>query len=313
VLDDRDDRGTHNEQQGGPDRARIIAHVAARQSNDQRLLLAAHALTWMMRTAPAALGLFYSVDRRMVKFSGDVVVATGANARSMDPAALLEQYRREHQRSDPLSPRALTPGSLVVVDLAEMPERGPRNRWTYLHQFLHGHGFVGQTTIVLRSAGRIVAGVDLLRSGHDPHPGIEGLKLLRAGHGLLQETYGWVQAPLAAQPELAEPALAKLSRREADVARLVVGGASNRETAIALGISESTVKSHLLHVFEKLQVRSRAQLSLVMRPQIEAERLPAPAAAEVNLDMLRRPQGITQLRSPPDHQPAHSAPHLDAS
>jgi DNA-binding CsgD family transcriptional regulator len=205
------------------------------------------------------------------------------------------------------------PGGLALVDLAEVPDRGPRNRWTYLHQFLHAHGFVGQTTIVLRSEGRIVAGVDLLRSGHEPHPGVEGLKLLRAGHGLLQEAYGWVQPPLAARPELSELALGTLSPRETDVARLVVGGASNRETAIALGISESTVKSHLLHVFEKLKVRSRAQLSLVMRSHVEADRLLAPVADDDYLDMLRPRQEITQLRRPLDYQRSRSRRHLDTS
>jgi DNA-binding NarL/FixJ family response regulator len=50
---------------------------------------------------------------------------------------------------------------------------------------------------------------------------------------------------------------AALSSREADVLRLVARGASNREIGRDLRISEATVKTHLIHVFEKLGVGDR--------------------------------------------------------
>ena len=40
--------------------------------------------------------------------------------------------------------------------------------------------------------------------------------------------------------------------------QLVAGGASNREAAAKLFVSEATVKTHLLHIFEKLGVNDRA-------------------------------------------------------
>ncbi|HAN68504.1 MAG TPA: hypothetical protein DCQ70_08435, partial [Halieaceae bacterium] len=55
-----------------------------------------------------------------------------------------------------------------------------------------------------------------------------------------------------------------LTPRERDVARHVAQGASNREVAAALDITERTVKAHLSAVFEKLAVRDRVQLALVM-------------------------------------------------
>lgn len=53
-----------------------------------------------------------------------------------------------------------------------------------------------------------------------------------------------------------------LSERETQVARLVAGGASNKEIADRLGIAERTVKAHLTTIFEKLSLRDRLQLSL---------------------------------------------------
>jgi DNA-binding NarL/FixJ family response regulator len=49
-----------------------------------------------------------------------------------------------------------------------------------------------------------------------------------------------------------------LSDRELEVLRLVAGGATNREAAARLFISEATIKTHLLHIYGKLGVRDRA-------------------------------------------------------
>jgi DNA-binding NarL/FixJ family response regulator len=48
-----------------------------------------------------------------------------------------------------------------------------------------------------------------------------------------------------------------LSTREVEVLTLVAKGASNKEIARTLHISEATVKSHLIHIFSKLGVTDR--------------------------------------------------------
>jgi DNA-binding NarL/FixJ family response regulator len=50
-----------------------------------------------------------------------------------------------------------------------------------------------------------------------------------------------------------------LSPRELEVLRLVADGRSNPEIARELFIGEATVKTHLLHVFEKLEVGDRTR------------------------------------------------------
>lgn len=50
-----------------------------------------------------------------------------------------------------------------------------------------------------------------------------------------------------------------LTPRETEVLQMVAGGHSNKQIATALGIGESTVKTHLLKTFEKLGVADRTR------------------------------------------------------
>ncbi|MGH7906587.1 MAG: LuxR C-terminal-related transcriptional regulator, partial [Candidatus Binataceae bacterium] len=52
-----------------------------------------------------------------------------------------------------------------------------------------------------------------------------------------------------------------VSRRESEIMELAACGLNNMEIAAATSISRNTVKQHLKHVFEKMQVRSRAELA----------------------------------------------------
>lgn len=68
-------------------------------------------------------------------------------------------------------------------------------------------------------------------------------------------------SPAAAVPGAADE-LAALSRREREVAEAVAGGASNKDVARQLGITERTVKAHLSTIFDKLGVKDRLQLAV---------------------------------------------------
>jgi DNA-binding NarL/FixJ family response regulator len=57
---------------------------------------------------------------------------------------------------------------------------------------------------------------------------------------------------------VSSPAGEPISARELEVLELVARGASNRDAAARLFISEATVKTHLTHIYSKLGVNDRA-------------------------------------------------------
>jgi DNA-binding NarL/FixJ family response regulator len=118
------------------------------------------------------------------------------------------------------------------------------------------------------SDGDILGAVEAGASGYllkdaPPHELIAAVKAAAAGESAL--------APVIASrllDRLRAPQ-ASLSRREIEVLGLVAAGRSNIEVAADLFLSETTVKSHLAHIFSKLDVTSRtAAISAARRKGI---------------------------------------------
>lgn len=82
-------------------------------------------------------------------------------------------------------------------------------------------------------------------------------ELVRAVHDLAGGSTVLTPSTLAVLAAPATPMIA-LSARETEVLRLVAEGCTNRAVASRLGIGEATVKTHLLHVYEKLGAADRA-------------------------------------------------------
>ena len=159
------------------------------------------------------------------------------------------------------------PGARVVL-LSGIPE--PLEGLSALNQGVRGYTHAYSVPALLQEVALVVE-----------HGG------LWVGPDLLQRLVGSTNTALARLPAPAKTpapgptataaasAWAKLSAREAQVARAVSAGRSNREVADLLFISERTVKAHLGAVFEKLGVRDRLQL--VLRLTASADPGSAPA------------------------------------
>lgn len=87
---------------------------------------------------------------------------------------------------------------------------------------------------------------------------LAGIRAVAAGETVLAPSIAakLVSRVRADAASVAPPAL---SPREREVLALVAEGRSNPEIAKALYIGEATVKTHLLHVFEKLDVNDRTR------------------------------------------------------
>ena len=84
--------------------------------------------------------------------------------------------------------------------------------------------------------------------------GEELLEGIRSAHE------GFTVIPSLVASRLAERVAApQLTPRENDVLRLIVGGFSNKDIGVALGVGEGTVKSHVNRVLRKLDVFDRTQ------------------------------------------------------
>jgi len=87
---------------------------------------------------------------------------------------------------------------------------------------------------------------------------LAGIRAVAAGETVLAPS---IAAKLVSRvrADAASDPLPSLSPREREVLALVADGRSNPEIARALYLGEATVKTHLLHVFEKLGVNDRTR------------------------------------------------------
>lgn len=95
--------------------------------------------------------------------------------------------------------------------------------------------------------------------------------------GLMDKLIAGFAAAPAADPEPspaatpaatpATAALAQLTPREQEVLKLIGAGATNRDIAQQLFISEGTVKTHVTHLLNRLNLRNRSQLAIYAHSQ----------------------------------------------
>jgi DNA-binding NarL/FixJ family response regulator len=94
-----------------------------------------------------------------------------------------------------------------------------------------------------------------------PEQLIAAIRTVAAGDALLSPAVTrrvikeFVRRPRAAPPK----GLEDLSERELEVFRLMARGLSNAEIGQELYISDTTVKTHVTHIFQKLYLRDRVQ------------------------------------------------------
>jgi DNA-binding NarL/FixJ family response regulator len=115
-------------------------------------------------------------------------------------------------------------------------------------------GVSGPEAIQLVQAG--VAGI--LHKHHSTHVLCETIRQVAAGEVCLEKNY--LPHLFRTVDRTRGPVQPKLTERDKTVLRFIFQGLTNKEIAARLDISEGAVKASLRQLFEKLNVRTRAQL-----------------------------------------------------
>lgn len=233
--------------------ARVIASPVRPQVRPISTPLAqfgAHTALFTSQALGAEWSCFYHIDAEGQPF-GFQVHGT--------PWALRESYvTQDMARSDPLHPASLVAQNFRFVSVFDprlsCALESRRNYWNFLSAF----GTRDAAEMIFRVGGRAVAGMSLLWVGQAGS---------RADRQLGESVQSYVEFNLAAHygPLLSDlfpetGAGLALTDRELQIVRLVCHGSTNAQIAQRLTIGVSTVKTHLLHVFEKLGVQTRAAL-----------------------------------------------------
>jgi DNA-binding NarL/FixJ family response regulator len=82
------------------------------------------------------------------------------------------------------------------------------------------------------------------------------------GPGVLEKIVARVPT-IANETEDLPPGMSELTAREREILLAIAAGSSNREIAQALFLSEGTVRNHISHILNRLDVRDRTQAAIL--------------------------------------------------
>jgi DNA-binding CsgD family transcriptional regulator len=214
---------------------------------------------------------------RTIQFATDVLEGSGAafyrvnSDMSLDNFALLEvplefhrQYLERMNRHDPLHVRHMTPTGRSVARLVEEMACADVADATAYRSFSSHFGIGDMVEFFFRRGDRIVAGMSVMWR--------DGSRIPENAMGMALKMHDYMEFNLLRDvgfgPASTSLGMTRygLTAREQDVVELLCCGRTNREIGDCLQISLATVKTHLLHIFEKLGVENRsAVVALISR------------------------------------------------
>ena len=174
------------------------------------------------------------------------------------PEPFHRQYLEGMSEFDPQHPRHA--GSLAVACLSKtIAHRQPGETALY-RSFVDQCGIVDMVDFFFRRDDQIVAGMSVAWDTNARIPD--------GAISIAQKIHQYLQFNLVGRSAVPDDGTRYgLTSREMDVVRLLCCGRTNREIGECLKIGQATVKTHLIHIFEKLGVETRsAVVALMARP-----------------------------------------------
>jgi DNA-binding CsgD family transcriptional regulator len=208
-------------------------------------------LTWLCSALKSPAGVFYLVD-------GDLRQSHFITYNA-DPS-YHQRYVNGLYQLDPLHPRYFPGARQRVITLSDALPTSRRAGSEYFHTFLAPQGIRDIVEIFFRREDRIVAGISLLKFGSSAPVAGDDLKLVCTVHPLIEDYLGAVLSTIPHGGTEGHVQRYALTDRERVTLSLVQEGLSNKEIARRLGITVSTVKTHIRSILTKTGTTRRATL-----------------------------------------------------
>ncbi|MBR0555465.1 response regulator transcription factor [Ciceribacter sp. L1K23] len=176
------------------------------------------------------------------------------------PSEFLKIYIREMHAHDPLHVRQIEHEQNPVVKMTDARRYAPESEVALYRQFLDVFKVSNTIELIFQRDRQIYAGISVMWTADDSMPTDDQFHLADTLHPYIAFNLKEVlPTPKAVVTQKAN-ALLHLTQREAEVARLLCCGRTNADIAQCLGIGLATVKTHLIHIFDKAGVDNRAAL-----------------------------------------------------
>jgi len=175
-------------------------------------------------------------------------------------AGIEAQYHKKFNLLDPLDPRKFHKTQDRVVSPDEVMPFNMLRQTIYYQEFMQPNNHRYVADMFFRNEEHVIAVLSSLRHERlGPFHEAE-LILLRKLQPFLEYTLNAVYLPkrIGEGKSLADKYV--LTRRELDVLELTIAGCSNKLIATELNLGLATVKTHLLHIFQKTGVSLRTEL-----------------------------------------------------
>ena len=169
------------------------------------------------------------------------------------------QYLAGMNRLDPLHPRWASKQPFARLS-TEADQRATAEVAAY-RAFARQCGVADMIEFFFRRNDKIVAGMSVIWGA--------GCRIPDGTMNIAEKIHDYLEFNLVGPSPQAtgEPARFGLTSREVEVVELLCCGRTNREIGECLSIGLATVKTHLIHIFEKLGVETRsAVVALMSRP-----------------------------------------------
>jgi DNA-binding CsgD family transcriptional regulator len=212
---------------------------------------------------------------RTIQFANDVLEASGAAFYRVKPDMTLDsfllhgvpmefhwQYVERMNKFDPLHVRNMCTTGRQVARLADEVACAHTPDAVTYRSFSSHFGIGDMLEFFFRHDNKIVAGMSVNWR--------EGTRVPDSAMTMAAKMHEYMEYNLlrdtARDQGANEKRIARygLTARELDVIDLLCCGRTNREISDCLGISLATVKTHLLHIFEKLGVENRSAVVALM-------------------------------------------------